>query len=232
MAEALPDDLNLVVHRARVGGASAVLCVEVVGNVGYLFFLEGEVVHASTLELEGEPAVVAILTWREVRLSWCERRWPRERSVLRDWNQLAAAAQAPAPAAPTPSPVAAIVSAKVEPEVREPPALAHASEVHFPSSLGLRQVLGRAEFKNALRLAAGGHVTDSRGSVAHLKPILRSTVTLGDLLGATLGLGPLIGAEASAPGFHRLVARSAEDASVAETSGGNALQLVRAFLKL
>jgi hypothetical protein len=225
MAEALPNDLNLVVHQARVGGASAVLCVEVVGNVGYLFFLEGEVVHASTLELEGEPAVVAILAWREVRLSWCERRWPQERSVRRDWNQFAAAAQ-------TPTPAVAVVAAKAEHEVRELPTLAHASEVHFPSSLGLRQVLGRAEFKNALRLAAGGHVTDSRGSVAHLKPILRSTVTLGDLLGATLGLGPLIGAEASAPGFHRLVARSAEDDSVAETAGGNALQLVRAFLKL
>jgi hypothetical protein len=227
MHEAVPDDLDTTIHQARVGGASAVLCVEVVGNVGYLFFLEGELVHASTLELEGEPAALAILAWRDVRLSWCERRWPRERSVLCDWNQLTAAAQ-------TPRPAVAVVAqpANVKPEVAGPPARAKASEVHFPSSLGLRQALGRAEFKNALRMAAGGHISDSRGSVAHLRPILRSTVTLGDLLGATLGLGPLIGAEASAPGFHRLVARSAEDASAAETAGGNALQLVRAFLKL
>jgi hypothetical protein len=231
MDETVPDDLNLVVHQARVGGASAVLCVEVLGNVGYLFFLEGDIVHASTLELEGEPAAPAMLAWREVRLSWCERRWPRERTVLRDWNQLAALAQTPAPPVAVPA-MAPAVTAKVEPQVRESPARAKASEVHFPSSLGLRQALGRAEFKNALRLAAGGHVSDSRGSVAHLRPILRSTVTLGDLLGATLGLGPLIGAEASAPGFHRLVARSAEEASAAETAGGSALQLVRAFLKL
>jgi hypothetical protein len=227
MDEGLPDDLNATIHQARVGGATAVLCVEVVGNVGYLFFLEGEIVHASTLELEGEPAVIAILAWREVRLTWCERRWPRERSVLRDWNQLTAAAQTPLPA------VAAVaMPVNAEPAVQPPPARAQASEVHFPSSLGLRQALGRAEFKNALRLAAGGHVSDSRGSVAHLRPILRSTVTLGDLLGATLGLGPLIGAEASATGFHRLVARSSEDALAAETPGGNGLQLVRAFLKL
>jgi hypothetical protein len=228
MAETAPDDLDATIHQARVGGASAVLCVEIVGNVGYLFFLEGELVHASTLELEGEPAAVAILAWRDVRLSWCERRWPRERSILCDWNQLAAAA------AQTPRPAVAVVAApaNAKPDVTGPPARAKASEVHFPSSLGLRQALGRAEFKNALRLAAGGRVSDSRGSVAHLRPILRSTVTLGDLLGATLGLGPLIGAEASAPGFHRLVARSSEDASAAETAGGNALQLVRAFLKL
>jgi hypothetical protein len=186
-------------------------------------------VHASTLELEGEAAAVAILTWRDVRLSWCERRWPRERTILCNWNQLAAAAQTPRP---RPAVAVAAVPEKAKPDVTGPPDRAKASEVHFPSSLGLRQALGRAEFKNALRLAAGGHVSDSRGSVAHLRPILRSTVTLGDLLGATLGLGPLIGAEASAPGFHRLVARSAEDASAAETAGGNALQLVRAFLKL
>lgn len=231
MQEANADELLSAIHQARVGAASAVMCVEVTGNVGYLFFLDGEIVHASTLELEGEPAVMAILSWRDVRPTWCERRWPRERSVLRPWNELAAAAEARSPAVAVVA-VAVAVAANAEQQTHEPPARAQASDVHFPSSLGLRQALGRAEFKNALRLAAGGQVSDSRGSVAHLRPILRSTVTLGDLLGAALGLGPLIGAEASAPGFHRLIARSAEDASAAETAGGNALQLVRAFLKL
>jgi len=231
MDEALPEELMAAIHQARVGAASAVMCVEVTGNVGYLFFRDGEIVHASTLEFEGEPAVTAILAWREARLTWCERRWPRERSVLRPWHELAAAAEARSPAVAVVA-VALAVAANAEQQTHEPPARASASEVHFPSSLGLRQALGRAEFKNALRLAAGGHVSDSRGSVAHLRPILRSTVTLGDLLGAALGLGPLLGAEAAAPGFHRLIARSAEDASAAETAGGNALQLVRAFLKL
>src|SRR6185436_13787802 len=101
-------------------------------------------------------------------------------------------------------------------------------EVHFPSALGLRQVLDRAEFLNALRLSSAGNVSDSRGSTAHLKPILRSTLTLGDSLGAALGLGPIIAAEASATGFHRLIARSAEGASAVETAGGNSLQLARA----
>ena len=105
-------------------------------------------------------------------------------------------------------------------------------EVHFPSSLGIRQALGRAEFKNALRMSLTGNVTDSRGSAAHLKSILRSSLTLGDSLGAALGLGPLIAAEANAPSFHRLLARSSEETSAVETSGGSALALARAFLKL
>jgi hypothetical protein len=61
---------------------------------------------------------------------------------------------------------------------------------------------------------------------------LLSSLTLGDSLGASFGLGPLVAAEASAPGFHRLVARSSEDGITVETGGGSALQLARAFLKL
>lgn len=230
MDEALPDELLAAVRQARSISKTAVMCVEVTGNVGYLFFLDGELVHASTLELEGESAALEILAWRGVRLAWCERRWPKKRSVLRDWKELAEAVEA----ARTPISAVAVVSSQqvgTAPVTHEPARVAPVA-VSLPSALGLRQALGRAEFKNALRVAAGGHVGDSRGSVAHLKPILSSSLTLGDLLGTSLGLGPLIGAEASAPGFHRLIARSSEDASAAETAGGSALQLVRAFLKL
>jgi hypothetical protein len=228
MQDALPDDLFAAVREARLVAATSVICVEVTGDVGYLFFLRGEIVHASTLELEGEAAATAILAWREVRLTWCERRWPQERSVMRDWKELEAAALASVHAVAAP---VAMQPGIAESEKQEP-ARVSSSTVSLPSALGLRQALGRAEFKNALRLGPGGQASDSRGSVAHLRPILRSTLTLGDLLGSALGLGPLIGAEASAPGFHRLVARSADDASAVETAGGSALQLVRAFLKL
>jgi hypothetical protein len=33
-------------------------------------------------------------------------------------------------------------------------------------------------------------------------------------------------------GFHRLIARSADDASVVEAAGGSSLKLARSFLKL
>jgi hypothetical protein len=227
VAEPLPAELSAAIRQARVNAVSAVMCVEVTGNVGYLFFLQGEIVHASTLELEGEPAVISIATWPKATLTWCERRWPRERSVRRGWDELSAEVDAEVTSARV-----VIGEASIRPDA--PPPVAHtvASEVHFPSALGMRQALGPAEFKNALRLATNGQVSDSRGSAAHLKPILRSTVALGDLLGATLGLGPLIGAEASALGFHRLIGRSSEEAAAAETSGGTALQLLRSFLKL
>jgi hypothetical protein len=224
----LPTEISAAVRQAVMASVSSVMRIEVTGDVGYLFFLEGELVHAATLELEGEPAVAAILAWGEGEPAWCERRWPKQRTVHRSWNELAAVSPAPGAAHPEQDelPTLPIAQAeRVQPVEPQP-------EVHFPSSFGLRQTLSRAEFKNALRISSGGSVGDSRGGTAHLKPILLSSFPLGDSLGAALGVGPLIAAEASAPGFHRLVARSSEDVSAAETSGGSALQLARAFLKL
>jgi hypothetical protein len=208
---------------------TAVLRLEVVGDIGYLFLLEGELVHASTLELEGESALASMLGWHDAKLAWCERRWPRERTIHRPWTELAPTEASPGLAAeheqepaPTPEP---------EPEP-EPEPVSEVAPVQFPSAMGIRQVLSRADFRNAVRLNAIGNVSDSRGSTAHLKPILRSSVTLGDSLGAALGIGPLLAAEASAPGFHRVLARSSEDMTAVETAGGSGLSLARAFLKL
>jgi hypothetical protein len=225
--QALPTEISAAVRQAVMAGVSSVMRIEVTGDVGYLFFLEGELVHASTLEHEGERAVTAILAWGNGEPAWCERRWPKDRTVLRSWNELATLSPAPV-AARSEDDLPTLPITPVEPvQAAEPQ-----PEVHFPSSFGLRQTLSRAEFKNALRMSSGGNVGDGRGGTAHLKPILLSSFPLGDSLGAVLGLGPLIAAEASAPGFHRLVARSSEDVSAAETGGGSALQLARAFLKL
>lgn len=224
----LPAEISAAVRQAVMAGVSSVMRIEVTGDVGYLFFLEGELVHAATLEHEGEQAVTAILAWGEGEPAWCERRWPKQRTVHRSWNELAAISPAPGAAHSEQDELPTLPMApaeRLQPVEPEP-------EVHFPSSFGLRQTLSRAEFKNALRISSGGNVGDSRGGTAHLKPILLSSFPLGDSLGAALGLGPLIAAEASAPGFHRLVARSSEDVSATETSGGSALQLARAFLKL
>jgi hypothetical protein len=225
---ALPTEISAAIRQAVVASVSSVMRIEVTGDVGYLFFLEGELVHASTLEHEGERAVTAILAWGEGEPAWCERRWPKQRTVHRSWNELAAMAPAPAAVRFDEDNLPTLPITPVE---REQPAEPQ-PDVHFPSSFGLRQTLSRAEFKNALRISSGGNVGDGRGGTAHLKPILLSSFPLGDSLGAALGFGPLIAAEASAPGFHRLVARSSEDVSAAETGGGSALQLARAFLKL
>jgi len=216
------DGLIFTVRQAEITAKTGVLRVEVVGDVGYLFFLKGDLVHASTLDREGEAAASVIANWQPaVPPCWCERRWPRERTVTRRFVDLLEEQDPAASVAPAPV------------EVREPSQASSegAEAAHFPSTFGLRQVLGRAEFKNALRMRSGV-VGDSRGSSSHLRSIVQATMTLGDSLGAVLGLGSLVAAEASAPGFHRLLARSADELAAVETADGSTLPLTRAFLKL
>lgn len=83
-----PEEIALALRQAAISGVSTVMRAEVPGNVGYLFLREGEVVHATTLQLEGEDAVRAILRWRKASLAFCERLCPQGRSVTRPWTEL------------------------------------------------------------------------------------------------------------------------------------------------
>lgn len=83
-----PEEIAQALRQAGISGISTVMRAEVPGNVGYVFLREGEVVHATTLELEGEDALRAILRWRKASLAFCERHWPEGRSVKRPWTEL------------------------------------------------------------------------------------------------------------------------------------------------
>jgi hypothetical protein len=225
-----PTSIITAVRQASISSLTSVLRVDIQGDVGYLFFLDGELVHAATLDLEGEEAALTVLGWEVATLAWCERRWPRERSIHCDWAALVDRLESCELTAPPPevAPLPAPILLEPVRQSAPPPA----PEVHFPSAFGIRRALGHTDFKNALCLGSDGTLGDARGSSSHLKPILRAAVALGDLLGGALGLGPLIAAEASASTLHLVIARSAEDSSAIETNGGEGLQLARAFLKL
>lgn len=236
------DDIASVARRVSLTRQSAVLCAEVTGDVGYLFFLEGKLVHASSLDLEGDAAAVEILHWHAPNLSWCERRWPRQHSITKDLGELLL--QAPAPLSepfslsePAPAAVPDAFEVELEPPPesgprRPAPAVAVAFEPRFPTVAGVSRVLLAGGFKNALSLNGNGRVEEAHGRHEHLRSVVQATPPLGDLLGAALGVGPLVAAEACGAGFHRLVARSTDGVVAAETSGGDALLLARAFLKL
>lgn len=243
-------DIFSALREASVSGASAVLRVEVVGDVGYVFVLNGEPAHASTLELEGEAAVRAILSWGSGTLTWCERRWPRQRSLYLSWSELRSQPDpgptGAGPAAPDPAPA---TSPALPALPEEPAAVEHGpspEDVHFPSSVAIRRVLAHAACKDALCVTSGGAVVTSdeapvrsRGAIAAsagrsraLAAILKPSLLLGDSLGGALGLGPLVAAEAYAPGLHRLLARSSDESSIVECAESAQLELARAFLKL
>ena len=62
--------------------------VTTVGNIGYLFFAEGQVIHASTLELDGEEAAREILLWSRGTFEPCERPWPTKPTIHKSWQVL------------------------------------------------------------------------------------------------------------------------------------------------
>lgn len=224
-------DIVSGLRQASISGASAVMRVEVVGDVGYVFLLNGELVHASTLDLEGEAALQAILSWGSGTLAWCERRWPRERSVHLSWAELRAI---PEPVALPRSTVVA-EPAGTEPAAFEPAAFepaVTADDVHFPSSIGIRRALAHADCKSALWLTSSGALVHSAGDGRQLKQIVTSSLLLGDSLGEAFGIGPILAAEACVTGLHRLVIRSSDESSIVESGDGAGLELARAFLKL
>jgi hypothetical protein len=230
------ESVAAVARAACLGGHTAVLCAEVPGDVGYLFFLKGELVHAASLDLEGEAAAVEVLGWQGASLGWCERRWPRERTITSDLTALLESTTTRPPVVTTVQPP--VTAAIADPEEEAPPesqarrAPTSVLAPRFPTAVGVSRALLCDGFKNVLSVNGGGLATEARGSYQHLKSVLRSSTVLGDLFGEALGLGPLFAAEASSGAFHRIVARSTESTTVAETTGGSALSLARAFLKL
>jgi hypothetical protein len=230
------ESVAAVARAACLGGHTAVLCAEVPGDVGYLFFLKGELVHAASLDLEGEAAAVEVLAWQGASLGWCERRWPRERTIAKDLSGLleSIATQPLITTSPADSEAEEAEEAEEEPPPesqarRAPPSALHA---RFPTAVGVSRALLCDGFKNVLSVNGSGLATEARGSHQHLKAIASASTVLGDLFGEALGLGPLFAAEASSSAFYRIVARSADGSTVAETTGGSALSLARAFLKL
>lgn len=83
-----PEDIVQALRQAAHSCVSSVMRVEAAGAVGYVFLQEGRVVHAATLELEGEDALRAILRWGRASLAFCQRRWPPELAVMRPWTEL------------------------------------------------------------------------------------------------------------------------------------------------
>lgn len=228
------ESVAAIARAACVSGHAAVLCAEIPGDVGYLFFLKGELVHASSLDLEGEAAAVEILGWQGASVGWCERRWPRERTVLRDIDELVDLGAQRASSGisslerdeeedlPPPESQARVTS----------PSTAPLAGVRFPTAAGVSRALLNDGFKNGLSVHGSGLVGETRGSYQHLKAVIWATTALGDLFGESLGLGPLLAAEASTRTFHRIVARSNDGTTAAETTGGSALSVARAFFKL
>ena len=136
IATSTAEPIAAALRRAAASGVTSVLRVEVPGDVGYVFLHEGQVVHASTVDLEGEAAATSICGWESGLLTWCERRWPARRSVPSGWSPPLLEVAEPPPAV-----AATSADARSEEALPELTPVVE-STVHFPSAFGIRRVLG------------------------------------------------------------------------------------------
>jgi hypothetical protein len=86
------------------------------GQVGFIYFRGGQMVHANTLRAVGEPAVREMLGWKTGSVEPWSGAWPDKESITTSWQSLllGAAEAAPAPVAPPPLPPVAAVERPVE----------------------------------------------------------------------------------------------------------------------
>jgi hypothetical protein len=58
------------------------------GRVGYLYFSDGEIVHAGTRNLVGERAALEIMGWNDGVFEVCNIAWPERTTISVRWQQI------------------------------------------------------------------------------------------------------------------------------------------------
>ncbi|HEX7670141.1 MAG TPA: DUF4388 domain-containing protein, partial [Polyangiaceae bacterium] len=84
------DGLSLfdLVQMECIARARRVVRVASAGRVGYLFFLDGEIFHATTKNLHGERAALEMLEWTDGTFEPCNIVWPEKGSIKMGWQNL------------------------------------------------------------------------------------------------------------------------------------------------
>ena len=196
-----------------------VVCVTSGRQVGYLYFNEGQIVHAVTGGVQGERAVLDILGWTSGTWESCERPWPTVPTITISWQGLflrAAQQQdeakrdaSSAPAEPPPrkstpqgaSPVR-LASAPLQPV--SAPVPSPAGPLSAPARREESGVSYRPEdFEHSVRMDARGAIVSGHGAVEPYAELAAYCCRLGDLLGELLGMGKLHSLDATLRGTGR-----------------------------
>jgi hypothetical protein len=167
--------------------ATRVVRVSSRGQVAFVFFRDGNVVHAATGRLAGEPAVRAILEWQDGVFETWGGPWPEKETIEKPWQRLL------------------LEVAQARDEAGAPNVLA------FPQR---ETTAPRASPLHVATLTPDGKVL--RGDESSELPAAAAyAIELADLIGESMGLDGFSRLEASFEDVHYLVARAANGNVVA-----------------
>jgi hypothetical protein len=170
----LPD----LVQLECLARTEAVFRVTSKNEVGYLFFREGQVVHAVSGEASGQRAAVEILGWDEGTFEPCNVAWPDERTIHLSWqNLLLVAAQTQDESGRRK--LVRLATSTTQPSMRM-----SSTPPKKPTLAGLLP-----GYRALVKLDADGNVLEERGAgVGYFAPAVAYAARLGHLIGDALGL--------------------------------------------
>jgi hypothetical protein len=175
-----------------------VVRVTTVGNVGYLYFDGGNIVHAATLDQEGELAAFEMLQWNQGSFETCDRDWPASSTITVSWQTLLLRAaqfkdeQGRGKIVPLPS-KERVADAEAPATTVESPMTTKTPQGN-PSN-GNSGSWHAEDFELAVRLGPGGEVLASRGEAEEFANIIAYTARLAEILGDFMGLEGFRGLE-------------------------------------
>ncbi|HVU05015.1 MAG TPA: DUF4388 domain-containing protein [Polyangiaceae bacterium] len=175
--------------------ARARRCVRVVsaGRVGYLFFKDGEIFHATTKTLVGERAAQEMLGWTDGTFEPCNIAWPERPTVKMSWQNLLLGAatqndeQAAGKLVHLPSRRAAALPAEADDVTSEAEELPRAEEPSVKPNI--EPASPSSSPRRAVRIDAAGNVLGATGEASELAGFAAYAARVGELVGQSLGLG-------------------------------------------
>lgn len=187
-----------LVQMECLSGRERVMRVCSGGEVGYLFFRGGQLVHAVSRRGVGETAALEILRWNDGTFEPCNAGWPERDSISSSWqNLLLIAAQHRDESGrhnlvAFPGARAAVARSSTPP----PPSVAPAAgPLSLEASVRSEPAPMLAQVRAAVRIDTAGNVVSSKGDASELSQMAAYAARLAELVGDGLGMQGLVSVE-------------------------------------
>ena len=188
-----------LVQMECLSGGERVIRVSSAGEVGYLFFRGGQIVHAVSRRGIGETAALEILRWNDGTFEPCSAGWPDRDSIGSSWqNLLLLAAQHRDESGrhnlvAFPGARSAVSRSPSSPPSSMAPVSTSSRSEASVSTEGSAPML--AQVRAAVRIDPAGNVVSSKGEASELSQIAAYAARLAELVGDGLGMQGLVSVE-------------------------------------
>lgn len=179
-------------------GARQVICVSSGSKTGYLFFDQGQVIHASSGEHFGEGAVFQMMSWKDGTFVSANRPWPLRPTIQTGWQMLLIEAmrrEDESKREGVPDSGEALSGSSVQPQAVEAGPRERRQEESLVAS---DEGAGRYGLLRAVRVDEEGRTVSELGDVGDLADVASYAARLARLIGITLGLDEFVGLECKA----------------------------------